>query len=338
MRNILPILFYFFLGGLLLGCDSPPSDGNVASAQLPTASDRQILGASDTNSRSINQPNDTTIAFVFPYDFKEPVKRIEMPHELREISALSFYKDDLLAVVQDEKGKIFIINTTTGEVEQENKFAQKGDYEGIEIVGDLAYVLRSDGDVYKVEDFLSEDTKVTKYENALRTKNDAEGLGYDPKKNWLLISCKASPHLGDERGYRGHRAVYAFDLANQSLIRKPYLLINIAHLEAGLKEGNLTHISKNIIKAIGSDVTFQPSAIATHPITGHIYVLASVGKLLVVVDQKGEIIHLEKLKKKRFNHPEGICFMPDGTLFISNEGDNKDGSILQFEMSEGVNE
>jgi uncharacterized protein YjiK len=75
---------------------------------------------------------------------------------------------------------------------------------------------------------------------------------------------------------------------------------------------------------------FSPSAIAVHPITGEIYVTSSKGKLLLVLDRQGRIVHLEKLKKSLHTQPEGICFDADGTMFIANEGKDGKAKIYKF--------
>lgn len=43
------------------------------------------------------------------YDFSKPNSKMEMPQNLKEISGLSFYKDNLLACVNDEKGTVLFM-------------------------------------------------------------------------------------------------------------------------------------------------------------------------------------------------------------------------------------
>ena len=79
------------------------------------------------------------------------------------------------------------------------------------------------------------------------------------------------------------------------------------------------------------DFSFSPSAIAINPLTGNIYVTSSVGKMLLILDPEGQIMHIEKLSKKVHPQPEGLCFAPDGALYISNEGKgDHDGMIYRF--------
>ena len=77
---------------------------------------------------------------------------------------------------------------------------------------------------------------------------------------------------------------------------------------------------------------FSPSAIAVHPKTGQMYVLSSVGKILVVLDAKGNVQKVEKLDKSEYRQPEGLCFAKDGTMYMSSEGKGGKARIYRFDM------
>ncbi|MEM9259998.1 MAG: hypothetical protein AAGA62_10150, partial [Bacteroidota bacterium] len=62
-----------------------------------------------------------------------------------------------------------------------------------------------------------------------------------------------------------------------------------------------------------------PSAIAIHPLTNQVFLTSSVGRLLLILSATGEIQHVRRLDKDFFPQPEGLAFMPDGTLLISTE-------------------
>jgi uncharacterized protein YjiK len=62
-----------------------------------------------------------------------------------------------------------------------------------------------------------------------------------------------------------------------------------------------------------------------------LYILASVNKLLVIADKKGNVKNVYTLDPATFNQPEGITFTPSGTLIISNEkGDEDNATLLIF--------
>ena len=75
-----------------------------------------------------------------------------------------------------------------------------------------------------------------------------------------------------------------------------------------------------IDKKLGEDkIRFKPSAAGLNPVTNELYILASVNKLLVVADRKGNVKEVYNLDPKIFKQPEGITFTPTGDLLISNE-------------------
>jgi uncharacterized protein YjiK len=256
----------------------------------------------------------TNPGYDFPFQLSKPDKLWKLPFTLVEISGLSFTGDDRLACVQDEKGIVYIFNQHAGEVEAEVIFGEDGDYEDIEIVENDAWVLKSNGTLYKVADYLKKAVPgEKKYPTALSGKNDAEGLAYDPVSKTLLIACKENPFVDEKKG-SGFKSVYSFNLETKLIDLNPFLLI-----------------SQDTIRHYKGGSTFKPSGIAIHPITGEVYILGSVGKLLLVLSRAGEMLAVINLNPMVFPQPEGICFSPDGTLYISNEGAGRSGTILKFE-------
>ena len=52
--------------------------------------------------------------------------------------------------------------------------------------------------------------------------------------------------------------------------------------------------------------------------------------MLYVFDMNGKIQYLQKLDSKLFPQPEGIAFMNNGDLLISNEGRKDLATIVRF--------
>jgi len=247
----------------------------------------------------------------FPYNLSTPDRTWKLPGILYEISGVSYIDDQRLACVQDEKGMIFIFNKTAGNVERTISFGEDGDYEGIELIGNDAWILKSNGTLLEVKDYLnSEAPQVNKYSTPLSGKNDTEGLAHDKESNSLLIACKEQAFVKAE-DMTGSRAIYRFDLKTGLLAPEPYMIIKSEQ-----------HIGNN---------KFKPSGMAIHPVTGDIYIIASAGKLMFVFSREKEMLAIIKLDPKLFPQPEGICFSPDGRLYISSEGAGGAGKILSFE-------
>jgi len=271
--------------------------------------------------------------YVFPYKLSQPDKTWELPKKLEEISGLSYMNNHRLACVQDEKGNVYVFNLMSGEIELKVDFGEDGDYEGIEIIGDDAWALKSNGTLYQVADYLEPMAPFArKHSTELSGKNDAEGLAFDPLDSSLLIACKGHPFVDDKKG-KEFKSIYRFDLETEKLDLKPFLLIEMDTIKYYKNYNTMTQMGVELLAYIDhskGDVSFQPSGIAIHPLTGNIYIIGSVGNLLMVFSREGNMLAMIKLRSKIFPQAEGICFSPDGTLFIASEGDGGVGTILRF--------
>ncbi|MEM6697688.1 MAG: SdiA-regulated domain-containing protein [Bacteroidota bacterium] len=260
----------------------------------------------------------------FPYDLKNPDLNVKLDQNLTETSALSLSPNgELLLTLNDEEGKLFYIRKKDGKIEQEVDFGKKGDYEGVELVNDLVYVIESKGDIHEIGIAGKEKKSYKQYKTFLKTEDDIEGLGYDAEQNQLLLACKSC-----RKRYDDQRVIYGFDLTTKELKKEPVRRIYKDSLQQFLSQQ--TEINFMIHKMLAK--SFAPSAIAIHPISKDWYVLSSVGKMLVVLDAKGNIKHIEKLSPKLVKQPEGLCFDTDGTLYMTSEGDGGKGRLLRYDF------
>jgi len=271
----------------------------------------------------------------FPYQLGKPDHSWELPGKLKEISGLCFIDEFNVACVQDEKGNIYIFNLQSGEIAKKIDFEDDGDYEGIEVVGEDAWVLKSNGTLFEVKNFLKDETpSVKKYATELTGKNDAEGLAYDPLNNNLLLACKGHPFVDEKKG-KEFKAIYNFNLDQKKLDLNPFFLIVMDTVKYYKNYNTMTQLGVELMAFINDskgDVSFQPSGIAIHPVSGNIYIIASVGNLLIVYSREATMLAMIKLRNKYFKQPEGIGFSPDGSLYISNEEDEDPANILKFEQ------
>ena len=272
-------------------------------------------------------------SFTFNYSLDKPEAIWQLPDELREISGLSCLNDSTLAAIQDEDARIYMLNSSSGKLLSVYDFSKKGDFEGIEIVGTTVWALKSNGDLFRVEQFGQATPVVTKYTTPLTPANNAEGLTYDSETNSLLIACKGKPGLKNGEKYEGFKAIYSFGLDNVILDTKPTYLIDLSVIETFRSQGAIREFYIKTTKKTGlisNALFFEPSGIAIHPQSKHLFVISHTAKLLLVLNREGEILDIQKLNPTLFNQPEGICFSPDGKLYISNEGGKGQGSILKF--------
>lgn len=257
------------------------------------------------------------------YDLKQPNDKYFLPYVLEEVSGLAFKSPNSVLAVDDETGRVFEYDLLKRKIIHSMTFHSPDDFEGVEIVDSLVYALKNDGDLFEMKYTSNKKPKAVKYENDLGSKNDTEGLGFDPINNQLLIACKEEPEVKDNKA-KG-RAIYGFDLDKKKLKKDPLFEISTGSL-IKFWEKSRTHDYKE------ERVKFKPSAIAFHPIDKSYYILSSVGKLLVVIDGNGEIRATYPISSRILGQPEGVCFSPNGDMYISSEGEGDKGYILRFEM------
>ena len=219
----------------------------------------------------------------------------EMPGVLAEISGLSFIAGNQFACVQDELGKVFIYNTETSTLEKEIAFASPGDYEGIAVVNETAWVLRADGRLFEISNYQSSPA-VKEYSTHLTAAQNAEGLCYDKNNNRLLVAIK-----DEEPGNPGFKGIYAFDLATKKMPAEPVFRID-------LKDDSFGGVKKGKKKA----GIIKPSAIAIHPLNQDIYITDGPKGKLLVMDKSGAIKKQYQLDGNEFKQPEGITFTSTG--------------------------
>lgn len=273
--------------------------------------------------------------WVFPYDLSNPDEKYFLPSVLEEISGNALLNDEIMICIQDEEGDLFFYDMNEQRLIKRVGFGKDADYEDLCLVNDVVYVLRSNGTLYRIKNFEDRDEiKVKEIKTRFTKKNNCEGLCYDPVKNQILIALKGDPEADESQNYDGFKAVYSYDIEKEKVSKNPLYLIKLQMIKdlenASLYEKISHHIADSFEES--GDIRFQPSAIAIHPISDEIYVLASVGKAIVVMNRNGELISIQKLDKWKFVQPEGITFASDGTLYIANEGDGGSGTIMKFSM------
>jgi uncharacterized protein YjiK len=256
------------------------------------------------------------IALVFMYTFLDEAEKYrstistsvtvektwKLPSVLKEVSGIAFLAPNKLACIQDESGSIYIYNLETSILEREIEFAGRGDYEGISIQENTAYVLESNGTVYRIKDFLG-NASTEVFKTFFSSKNDTEGLFYEKAGNRLLIAVKAEDPNSDDR-----KGIYAVQLPSMQIKKDAVFYLNF-------KEKVFDDIRKEDLEN-----TFFPSEVAIDPGTGEILILEAREPRLLILAPDGKAKELHVLSRELFPQPEGLTFDASGNLYISNEG------------------
>jgi uncharacterized protein YjiK len=262
------------------------------------------------------------------YDLSAPDKVYVLPPVLHEISGMTETDASTIACIEDEHGIVFFYDINKGQITRQLVFGAEGDYEDIARVDNTLYVLRSDELLIEIKDFNSGNFKSAAYSAGIPGRN-TEGLCYDRKNNRLLVVPKEISDDNPEN--KDKRFIYGFNLGSKKLITGPVFSFDIPGIEKFAIENNIkVPLKGRKGEKKEPDIKLKISAISIHPITNRLYVLSGAEKLLLVFDMDGNIEYLERLDKDLFTQPEGITFMKNGDMLISNEGRNAKPTLIRF--------
>ena len=260
------------------------------------------------------------------YDLSNPDKIDVLPAILHEISGITEIDNSNIACIQDENGILVIYDLSKSTINQHFIFHGDGDYEGIARAGNTIFVLRSDGTLYEIQDY-----KSAGYTNILfKTEipaSDNEGLCYDKKNNWLLIGPKSNI-VGEKKS---KRAIYGFSLGTKYILEKPVVKFDLKAIKEYAIENKLdlpVTYKKN--EKPEPEIELRTSAIGIHPVTNKLFLISGIEQIFFVFNLDGTLEYMEKLDPKLFNQPEGITFLNNGDMLISNEGGSGTATLLRF--------
>ena len=279
------------------------------------------------NYQSDKSINKTVVAI--NYNLSEPDKIYILPNALKEVSGIAEADASSIACIQDEKGIVFIYDLVKEQVKKEYPFHNSGDFEGIARVDKTIYILRSDGILFGIENYESAASATKSYATGIPAK-DNEGLCFDRQGNRLLIAPKNNYTTDSHK--KNNRMIYAFDLKSKKMIETPAFVFDLKKIKKFASENKIKVPMKKDNKGDKKeiDIEFRPSEIAIHPLTNKLYVLSGMERLLFVFNMNGEIEYIQKLDPDLFSQPEGITFMNNGDMLISNDVKNNKPALLRF--------
>lgn len=248
------------------------------------------------------------------YDLNQPYV-YTLPEALNEISGVVYYpRDSSVFAIQDEKGWLFKIHLKSPLEIERWKFSSGGDYEDVALVDSTFYVLKSKGVIEKFRFMSGDSLALQSFRLTENAKNEFETLYYDNTINQLIVICKNCQ--GDNKG---QVSSWAFDPATDSFSQA------------------FTIETSRIREQLGDDEKsrFKPSAAAIHPLTGELYIMASVNHALVILNKDHSVKGTYQINPSLFKQPEGLTFTPKGDMIISNESAEKGSAadILFFKYN-----
>lgn len=238
--------------------------------------------------------------------YPEKGKTVFVLHkDLLEVSGIDHLEGDKIAAVNDEKGAVFVVDLQTDSI-NELKFGDNDDYEEIVKVDSSYFILISNGDLIE---FYPDSAERRSYKFRHKGKIEFESMFFHPKAGKLVLISK------EQRKKRTAITAFSFDLKTRRFDTTPFF--NITYKEVFVKLENY-------------NADCKPSAAALNPINNKLYILASVGMLLLECTPEGRLLKIYKINPTHFPQPEGISFADNGDMYISNEGLEGKATILKF--------
>ncbi len=254
------------------------------------------------------------------YDLNNP-EVFEMQDVLEEISGITFFEGnpDTLFAQQDEEGKLFFF-ALENEKPKQTRFGNDGDYEDIAIFNRDVIVLRSDGSLYR---FPLEERHGKRVESVTTwkkpfPKGEYESLAAHAGDNQLYIFCKECEIDRKQGATTGYR----FRLAEDGTLSELFSF-SVSHAQIE------HHVSLD-------GKPFRPSAMAWNPHTHEWYVISSINKMLIVLDERWQVRGAYPLDPDRYVQPEGLAFDNNRALYIASERGKKGkwGAVYKFPFNE----
>lgn len=299
------------------GCGERRSAGGDR-ASAPVTQATSVEGASEPATRA------TGIA---AYDLASPpTSQVRLPAELREISGLAVSADGRVFANGDEEGTVYQLDPQSGRVTKRFSLAATGsdpdlgkksrdgrlvgDFEDIALVGDRFFLVSSNGvllEFAEAQDGGSVSYRA--YPTGLEQVCEVEGLAHDVSTESLLLLCKTMR----DKSERQQVAVYAWSLADRRLGNTPRLVVPWSAL------GQVTG-SKG----------FNGSAVALTPSGRSLLIVAGPQQLFAEVRLDGTPLRGGSLEKGTHPQPEGLAFLPDGTLLMASEGGKGEAVLTRY--------
>ena len=244
-------------------------------------------------------------------------KTYTLPTELNEISGLTFLPNsqDIAYVVQDEEGIVFTYDLKNGNISSQFEFGPAADYEEITTDGNYFYVLESNGDIHSFPVSMDVDQgKVSTFKGKLE-KGEYESMAYDQKNKSLVVFCKSCKADKGNETLTGY-VINVLDQGDLSLNKQFSIdLKSIGNIDPKIKD------------------SLKPSALSKRNSSEEWYLLSSVDRLILVLDDNFQTKEVHHFKKKQFEQPEGINFNNQDQMFISSEkGKAENAFIYQINM------
>ena len=224
----------------------------------------------------------------------------KLPQSLDEISGIAYNKrDHSVLAINDERGWLYKVHLRDELDIQKWQYFKGADFEDLVLVDSTFFVLESNGNIIRFNFVNPDSVTVKEFDFPIEGRNEFEILYHDKGRKQLIMLCKDC-----EADDKNSLTAYSFDLDSSAYVSAPAYVIDIRKIEKIMDEKKLR---------------FKPSAATINPLTGELFIISSINKVLVIADLQGIPKKVFRINPKLYKQPEGMAFTPNGDLLVSNE-------------------
>lgn len=233
--------------------------------------------------------------------------------DLAEISGLALTADGRLFTHGDEEGRVFELDYRRGVLVKRFTIGTQrvqADFEGITVVGDMLYLLASNGKLYEFQEGSNgERVEYTLHDTHLKRACEFEGVAFDSTINSLLLACK---NVRSKGPLQDSLVIYRWRLPSGSGTRPSRLTVPLAQV-----------IGSNGWKGL------HPSDITVDPVSGNYVLVAAEERALIEITPAGALVFARPLPAG-LAHAEGVAITRDSMLLVSTEAGRQSAAITLY--------
>lgn len=246
---------------------------------------------------------------------RAPAWRFGLPVGLAEISGVAFTEDRRLLAHGDEAAVIWRLDLQRQRAAVRFALgsggqAIRGDFEDIVLVGKRIFLLTSAGEVLEGREAPEGHVSpVLRRSRSLRGLCEVEGMTWDSAASALLLLCKEVR----AKRWRGQVVILAMSPDSGELESEPRVLVP----------------EKDLQRVTGAK-RFNGSALARHPRTGTLLLLAGPQRAYAEMAGDGTVLGGGRLDPSLHRQPEGLAIGADLTLVISDEAGGGEPTVTGY--------
>lgn len=243
----------------------------------------------------------------------KPLRAIELPEGLEEISGLAVASQNSVFAHDDEFAIVYEISINDGKMISAFALGDPtvdGDFEGVAATDERVYLIASNGLLYEAP--IGEHRKRVRYniyDTGASDFCEIEGLTTGPAAGEFLLLCKSAlTHSLDDR-----LVIYKWSLAERLSVSDPWMSIPYKDFLSGSERKD-----------------FRPSAIEWRPKDQSLLILSARNHMAVSLRRDGSYVSKEILPATDHPQAEGLAIMPSGVIVIGDEGGRSKGRLTIY--------